>query len=404
MTTSLLNVDLTNPDNFVNGVPYDVFKRLRAEAPVYWHPHPEGGGFWVLTKYDDTVTVSMNPAIFSSARGVGIPDQQPGDDPQAMMLTTDPPRHTKLRRLVSAGFTPKMIRRLEKPLRKVTDQILDSVAPRGECDFVTEVAAELPLQVICELIGVPQEDRHLIFRWSNEMIGSADPEYAVTDEVGMRARMEMFAYSDMLAKQREGSHGEDLVSVLMEAEVDGEKLSRAEFNAFFLLLAVAGNETTRNLISSGLLALVQHPDQMARLRQDPSILPTAIEEMLRYVTPVMHFRRTALQDTEVRGQEIRQGEKVVIWYVSANRDEDVFPDPDTFDVGRTPNDHVAFGSGGPHFCLGANLARLEIRIMFEHLLDRFSDIQLAGPVQRLRSNFINGIKHMPVKFQTNRKW
>lgn len=403
MITRLLDVDLLNPDNYVHGVPYNTFKRLRAEAPVYWHPHPEGGGFWALTKYDDTVTVSMNPAIFSSARGVGIPDPQQGDDPQAMMLTNDPPRHTKLRRLVSAGFTPKMIRRLEEPLRKVTDKILDSVAPKGECDFVTEVAAELPLQVICELIGVPQEDRHLIFKWSNEMIGSSDSEYAVTDEVGMRARMEMYAYSDMLAKQREGSHGEDLVSVLTEAEVDGEKLSRTEFNAFFLLLAVAGNETTRNLISGGLLTLIQHPDQMARLRKDPSILPTAIEEMLRYVTPVMHFRRTALQDTEIRGQEIRQGEKVVIWYVSANRDEDVFPDPDTFDVGRTPNDHVAFGSGGPHFCLGANLARLEIRIMFEHLLDRFSDIRLAGPVQRLRSNFINGIKHMPVRFQTNGK-
>jgi cholest-4-en-3-one 26-monooxygenase len=271
------------------------------------------------------------------------------------------------------------------------------VAPNGKCDFVTEVAAELPLQVIAEMMGVPLEDRHTLFDWSNRLIGFEDPEYSTSEEDARNVSVEVYMYANQLAQQRKQNPGDDLVSVLLNAEVDGQKLTEMEFDLFFLLLMVAGNETTRNLISGGMLALIEHPEQRVRLLQDPSLMPAAVDELLRWVSPVMHFRRTATADTEIRGQKIRAGDKVMIYYISANRDEEVFPDSDRFDVGRTPNDHLAFGIG-EHFCLGTNLARLEIRVMFEELLRRLPDMQLGGPVARLRSNFINGIKHMPVAF------
>jgi cholest-4-en-3-one 26-monooxygenase len=251
------------------------------------------------------------------------------------------------------------------------------------------------------MIGVPLEDRHKVFDWSNKMIGFDDPEYQASKEVPHIASMEMFMYANQLALARKGAPRDDLVSVLMEAEVDGEKLSEAEFDAFFLLLSVAGNETTRNLISGGMLALIQHPEERERLLADPSLMPKAVEEMLRWVSPVMYFRRTAMRDAEISGQPIREGDKVTLWYGSANRDETKFEHPERFDVGRHPNEHLAFGLGH-HFCLGANLARLEIQIMFEEILRRLPDIQLAGPVERLRSNFINGIKRMPVRFTPER--
>ncbi len=393
----LTDVDLLNPDIYVHGVPHHVFRRLRAEAPVLWQQRPEGEGFWVITKYHDVAAVSQDWATFSSARGVvGLDELEGGTE--LMMLNMDPPRHDKLRKLVSPGFTLARIKGLEAAIRRVTNQVLDQVAPKGGCDFVTEVAAELPLQVIAELMGIPQEDRRQVFDWSNTMIGGEDQEYQTSPDAAMKASLEMYAYAEKLANQRRQRPGDDLVSVLMGAEVDGEKLTPVEFDVFFLLLAVAGNETTRNLISGGLLALMEHPQQWARLRADPSLMPAAVEEMLRWVTPVMYFRRTATRDTEIRGQKIRAGDKVTIWYVSANRDEEVFSDPDRFDVGRHPNFHLAFGGGGPHNCLGLNLARLEIRVMFEELMRRLPDIQLAGPAQRLRSSFINGIKHMPVRF------
>lgn len=248
------------------------------------------------------------------------------------------------------------------------------------------------------MLGVPMEERHAVFDWSNEMVGHEDPEYGTTGERPLQAAMEMFSFAGNLAAQRRLQPRDDLISVLLEAEVDSKKLTEMEFNVFFLLLAVAGNETTRNLISGGMLTLFEHPEQRARLLEGPALIPTAVEEMLRWIAPVMYFRRTATHDTEIRGQRIRDGEKVTMYYIAANRDEDVFPDADTFDVGRDPNNHVAFGGGGPHFCLGASLARLEIRIMFEELLRRLPDMELAGPPARLRSNFISGIKHIPVKF------
>jgi cholest-4-en-3-one 26-monooxygenase len=396
----LIDVDLTNPDSFVEAFPHDMLKRLRRESPIYRHPDDDGG-FWAVTKYDDVVTVSQDSATFSSAQGTNIPvmrDEQGLQLLQMLMLNMDPPRHTKYRKLVSGGFTPAMIRKLEPHVRELTDRIIDNVAARGECDFVTDIAAELPLQVIAEFIGIPQGDRHKVFDWSNQLIGFDDPEFQVTPETGRHAAMEMFMYANQLAVDRRQNPQQDLISLFMEAEVDGERLSEPEFDAFFLLLAVAGNETTRNAISGGMLALFEHPGQRERLAADLSLMPSAVEEVLRWVTPVIYFRRTATRDAELHGVPVAAGDRVVLYYGSANRDEDVFPDADVFDVGRSPNPHLAFGGGGVHFCLGASLARLEMRVMFEQLLTRLPDIGLAGPPQRLRSNFINGIKHMPVRF------
>ncbi len=263
---------------------------------------------------------------------------------------------------------------------------------------MTEVAAELPLRVIAEMLGIPEADRHQVFEWSNTMVASDDPEWQRSPEEAQAAAMSMYAYANELALQRRDDPSSDLVSVLMRAEVDSEQLTEMEFDLFFLLLAVAGNETTRNLISGAMLALIEHPEQWRRLRQERSLLDSAVEEMLRWVTPVMQFQRTAQQDTSIAGVPIAAGERVALYYVSANRDEEVFAEADRFDVGRTPNEHLTFGGGGPHFCLGASLARLEIRCMFEVVLDRLPDIELSGPVRRLRSNFLNGIKSMPVRF------
>ncbi len=401
---NLSDIDLVSPDVFVAGVPHHMFKVLRAEAPVFWHPEVEGPGFWAITKYHDVVAISKNPATFSSNRRTALLPEMPQpqlDNQRLMMLNLDPPQHNKVRNLVNKGFTPRMVARLEPRIREITAAIIDRIAPKGACDFVTEIAAELPLQVIVEMLGVPMEDRHLVFDWSNRMIGFDDPEYQTTPEDGEIAAAELYAYANQLARERRQHPRDDLVTVLLNAEVDGERLSELEFDLFFLLLSVAGNETTRNLISGGMLALLEHPDQRDRLLADPSLLPSAVEEMLRWVSPVMHFRRTATCDTEIRGQKIRENDKIVMFYPSANRDEEIFPDADVFDITRHPNEHLAFGIG-QHFCLGAKLARLEIRVMFEELLRRLPDIELAGPVRRLRSNFINGIKAMPVRFTAER--
>jgi cholest-4-en-3-one 26-monooxygenase len=393
--------DLSDPDTLARGVPHDTFRRLRKEAPVYFQEGKYYRGFWALTKYEDIVAASKDPARFSSARGsaqVEDFDEETLNIIRLMMLNMDPPEHAKFRRLVSKGFTPFVISFLEPRIRAVTIEILDKIAHKGEIDFVPAVAAELPLQVIAEFLGVPLEERHKLFDWSNRLIGFDDPEFGTSQEDAKEAAMQVWMYANELAEQRKGQRDEhDLCTILVNAEVDGFSLSEAEFDSFFLMLTVAGNETTRNLISGGMLALMEHPEQRARLIADPSLIPSGVEEMLRWVTPVNCFKRTATCEMELRGQKIRENDKVILFYSSANRDEAVFEDPDRFDVGRSPNDHVAFGVG-EHFCLGSSLARLEIRIMFEELLRRLPDMELAGPVSRLRSSFLNGIKHMPVRF------
>ena len=402
-TTRLEDIDLIDGRNFVAGVPFEWFRQLRHEAPVYWHPEPAGslGGFWTVTGYDDCVTVNRDWEHFSSARRSALFPDMDADalaQQQLMMLNMDPTMHTRYRRLVNKGFTPKLVRDLERQIIGYADGIIDAVCERGTADFVEEISAELPLLVIAELLGVPQEDRRKVFEWSNRMIGSEDPEYQVDGAAPNEAAMEVFSYAEELAAKRRLAPRQDLVSVLLKAEVEGEQLDQLELDLFFMLLIVAGNETTRNLMSGAMTAFFDHPDQWELLRRDRSLLPSAVEEMLRYVTPVMHFRRTATTDLELGGQKIQEGDKVVFWHISANRDENVFTDPDTFDITRTPNNHIAFGGGGPHFCLGANLARMEIMVMFDRLLDRIPDIRLDGEVQRLQSNFINGTKHIPVAF------
>lgn len=392
--------DVSNPDTFADGFPHEAFRALRREAPVAWHEGDVHGGpgYWIVSRYDDVRFVSKNPRLFVSGRG-NLIEQRPQAEMDTLrsMITMDPPAHPRYRKLVSAGFTPGATARLEPKTRERVRAILDAIAPKGECDFVTQVAAELPLQVIADLLGVPQDDRHQLFDWSNKLLGNEDPEYVTDMSVAMAAAIEMMQYAYRLSQDKLARPGEDLVSRLMTSEVDGEKIGMLEYGSFFLLLSIAGNETTRNLISHGLLLLLEHPDAMQRLRADPSLLPGAVEEMLRFRPPVMYFRRTASEDTQIRGVRIRAGDKVTLWYPSANRDEDVFPDPDRFDITRHPNEHLAFGHG-QHFCLGSHLARMEIRVMFEELLRRLPDLALAGEVRMLRSHFIDGIKSIPVRF------
>jgi cholest-4-en-3-one 26-monooxygenase len=395
--------NLADADLFLQGPPHAIWRRLRRDAPVYWTPAGVYPGFWSVTTYEGVLHVSRDPATFQSEKGItmfddpDVPDLSRG----RMMITTDPPRHVRLRRLVNKAFTPRMVATLEPHIREITTAILDDVTPKGRCDFVVDVAARLPLAVICEMMGVPSQDWDLMFRLTNMVLGSDDPEYQQAgqngDQTAIAGSMQMFNYFAQQLQQRRAQRREDLVSVLVDADIDGEQLTDEEILFFCFLLIIAGNETTRNAISGGLLALVEHPEQFAKLRARPELLPSAIEEILRWTSPVMHMARHATRDTAILGQPIKQGEKVLMWYPSANRDEAAFADPDVFDIERTPNEHLAFGIG-EHFCLGAGLARLELRVMFEEVLRRLADVHLAGPVERLRSTFIAGIKHMPVSY------
>jgi len=401
----LSDIDLLDRDRFTKGVPHEWFTYLRNEAPVYFHPEPGGPGFWVISKHADVITVGRDGATFSSDQkrgGVvqleGRPEDYQFEQGGNLMLTMDAPEHTRYRKLVNRGFTPRQMRMIEPHIRELTNKILDDVIEAGECDFVVDVAAEVPLQVIAEMIGVPQEDRHKLFEWSNRMIGSEDPEYTVSAEEVMNAQVEMFMYANELAAERRANPRDDIVTALLEAEVDGDTLTEMDFNLFFLLLAVAGNETTRNSISHGIRAFCDYPEQYQLLVEDPSRAQVAAEEVVRWASPVMYFRRNVTKDTEIRGQAIKAGDKVSIWYISANRDEEVFDEPFTFDITRDPNEHVGFGGGGPHHCLGSNLARMEIYVLLEEMARRMPTLELVGDAQPLRSNFIAGIKHMPVKY------
>jgi cholest-4-en-3-one 26-monooxygenase len=413
----LADINLLDPDIFTSGVPHEWFTYLRKNAPVYRHPEPDGPGFWVISKHEDVGIVGRDAKTFSSAaaRGgvVGLleptPEERAAMEEAAafqgkMMLMMDPPEHTLYRKIVGDGFRPRMIWALEDRIRERAIKILDDAIAKGECDFVVDVAAELPLQAIAELLGVPMEDRHKLFDWSNRMIGSEDPEYAVSRENTQNAQIEMFMYATQLANERRANRRDDIVTKLLEAEVDGTSLSELDFNLFFLLLAVAGNETTRNAISHGMAAFLDNPDQYDILVQDPTVIDSAVEEIVRWASPVMYFRRNVTQDTEIRGVPIKEGDKLSVWYISANRDEDIFTDPFRFDIRRDPNaePHIAFG-GGHHFCLGFNLARLEIKVLFEELAKRVTKLESVGDISRLRSNFIAGIKHLPVRFEKTRQ-
>ena len=401
----LEDIDLTDEDIWADHIPHDQFSFLRAEAPVYRHPGNTVGDrviedFWALTRHADVQVVNRDTTTFSSEqRGVMV--SEPDEETSAhfrTMLDTDPPAHTRLRRLVNRGFTPRMVTRFEEHYAQLTSDLLAKAVAQGTFDFVTDVAAELPLMAIAEILGVPVEDRHKLFEWSNKLVGNSDPEYVGSADDALTAATELYVYFNQLGEERRAEPGDDIISRLI-TEVEGDALGPHEFETFCLLLTVAGNETTRNATSHGMHALLEHPDQMQLLRDNPELLDPAIEEILRWATPVINFRRTATCATEVGGQAIAEGDALVMYYMSANRDETVFEDPFTFDITRDPNDHIAFGGGGAHHCLGANLARLELQIIFKELLASTRSITQAGDVARLRSNFINGIKHMPVEVE-----
>jgi cytochrome P450 len=408
----LTDIDLASHDFFVDAFPHEAFRLLREHDPVHWQPEaPPNHGFWAITKYHDVETVIDDPATYSSERGGVILEEMAPDelDARKSMMETDPPRHTRMRKIASPLFTPRSMREYEGYCRDIARDVLDKALAKGEFDFVLDVAKELPIRVLVRILGVPDEDTDRLIEWGDTMIGNTDPEYTSfvidrddTSDYRLMpfrspAAADMMNYGHEMAEIRRADPQNDLVTKLVHAEVDGDRLSTRDFDNFFVLLVVAGNETTRNGISHGMQALMDNPDQLRLLQEDPSLIPSAVEEMLRWGSPTIMFRRTATRDTELRGVKIAEGDKVVVWFASADYDEEVFPDPFRFDVRRSPNRHFAFGAGGPHFCLGAPLARLEMRVMFEELLPRVASMEPAGEVSRLRSNFINGIKHMPVR-------
>lgn len=406
--------DLKDPDLYMRNEHHDVFKALRTHEPVYWNPEADAAGFWAITRYDDVEAISKNPKLFSSAKHMGghrIFNENEIDENQtdASMISLDPPEHAAYRRMVTPGFVPKRISGMEDRIRNRVTRLLDRLAEKGKggagVEFVDAVAAALPIEVLAELFGVPESDGPKLFEWSNATVGEDDPELRVSDDYMRQCIIEMATYAAGLWQNRLAQPGDDLISMLAHsnipnAEGKAEPMSFPAYIGTFILLVVAGNETTRNSISGGLLALSENPGERAKLIADPSLIPSAVQEIIRWVSPVLHMRRTATEDTEIRGQKIAKGDKVVMWYASANRDEEKWADPFRFDVTRYTDPQAATQLGfgvGQHFCLGSRLAELQLRILFEELLKRFPEIHVTGPVRRLRSNFIAGIKEMPVK-------
>jgi cytochrome P450 len=403
-------IQLSNPEFWMRPLEEreGAFATLRAERPLSFHeewdfefsPIPKGPGYWAITKHADILEVSRTPEVFCSGRGANIQDlPTPFAEFFGSMINMDDPKHARLRRIVSGGFTPRMLKRFEADVQRTASAIVDRVIEQGECDFVTEIAAQLPLAIICNLMGIPESQHQFVFDRTNVILGAGDPEYSPDPQLIvpslLKAGSELAQLAQELGRARRGKPTDDLASALVNAEIEGERLTDPELGSFFVLLVVAGNETTRNAISHGMKALCDFPAERAKWIADfEGVAPSAVEEIVRWATPVIHFRRTATRDTELRGQKIRAGEKVVMWYSSGNRDEEVFPDPWRFDVTREPNEHVGFGGPGPHHCLGAHLARREITVMFREIFRRLPDLQVTGEPDRLLSFFIHGIKHM----------
>jgi cytochrome P450 len=415
MGDTLGDIDLANPDNYVERVPFEWFDHLRQDHPVVWHPEPSPNrGFWAVTRYDDLVNVHMDWQTYSSEIGAVSLEELDAEqlEIRKSMLEIDPPRHTQLRQICSKRFSARGVGRYEDWIREVAREVLDRALREDEpFDFVSQISRELPIRFLCSIFTVPQEDAPELIRWGDQMIANQDPDIASvvfdrddTDEYRFLpfrspVALEVFAYADRQRDQRLAEPADDVIQALSVAQAEGV-MNEREFHNYFSLLMIAGNETTRHTITHGMLALMENPEQLKLLQEEPERITIATEEILRWATPVFHFRRTATKDTELQGQEIKLGDKVVTWYVGANFDETHFPEPYRFDVTRQPNDHVTFGPGGPHFCLGAHLARLETKILFQELLPRLRSIELAGPVSRIRSNFVNGIKRMPGRVQT----
>ena len=429
---------LFDPATYVEGVPYDLIAEMREGAPVHWVDEPsvmgwgEGPGYWAVLTHELVNQVLRDPSTFSSHQGA-TQIRDPGTAEmlafvQRMMLNQDPPSHTRLRRLLTKSFTPRAVAALEDDISSRAKSIIDRVAPSGGADFASDIAVELPLMTLAAIMGVPEEDRMLLFDWSNRVIGYQDSEYAISDrfdpstgtDMARKARKvrdeikpdadgrmpdprsreglaDMYFYASELATHRREYPGSDVVSILLATEDEQGAITTEEFETMFFLFAVAGNETLRNAIPGGMLALLEHPSEMSKLIAQPELLPNAIEEMLRYAPPVVHFRRTATRAVDLGGVKVKRNDKIVVYHVAANRDPQVFPNPERFDIERSPNDHVTFGAG-PHFCLGAHLARRQMLAIFEQALWRLPNITLNGKPEHLVSNFQNGPKHLPVKW------
>ena len=401
--------DFTDPDIHAERLPIEELAELRRTEPIWWNEQPDGvggfddRGFWVVSKHKDVKEVSLRSDVFSSLENTALPRYKEGtmreqrDTGKFVLLNMDAPQHTHLRKIISRGFTPRAVERLRDDLNERARQIVETAAAEGCGDFVEQVSCELPLQAIAGLLGVPQEDRMKLFHWSNQMVGDQDPEFARNDAVG--ASVELITYAMQMAADRAQNPGEDIVTKLVEADVDGHKLSDDEFGFFVILLAVAGNETTRNSITQGMMAFTDFPDQWELYKRERPA--TAADEIVRWATPVTSFQRTALEDYELSGVQIKKGQRVVMVYRSANFDEEVFEDPFTFNILRNPNPHVGFGGTGAHYCVGANLARMTIDLMFNAIADAMPDLESAGKPERLRSGWLNGIKHWQVNYRTN---
>lgn len=408
-TAATRHADILDPDVYVGGVPHATFARLRDEDPVSWWPERDGPGLWAVTRYDDILTVSQSRA-YSSARGIRIEDMRPDElAARRTLMELDPPEHTAYRRLVQPPFSFREMAAYETGLRLIARSLIEALTPHTTFDIVGTLARELPMRVLGRMLGVPDEDGPWLVSRGDALIGNTDPEFTdtpvdVADTDAYRllpfrspVSRELFEYAAEQARQRRDVPRDDVISLLLRPKMDGAPLSEDEFKNFFTLLVAAGNDTTRYSIASGLVALIDRPHLLAELRDDLSLIPAAVEEMLRWGSVTMHFRRTATHDTELGGRAIRAGDKVLIWYIAGDFDERRFANPHEFDIRRSPNDHLAFGLKSPHKCLGEHLARLEMRVLFEELLPRLADIRLNGPIERLRSNFIAGIKRLPVR-------
>lgn len=405
----LPGAELLDPKRYgTGGYPHTEWARLRRESPIHWCGRDAGEPFWAVTRHEDIVQISRQPERFLNAPRLVMSfarDLDEQDFPVRMLLNIDPPEHHQYRSLISKRFTPRALQSITGQVDGIAEEILDQVMQGGaesETDFVGAVSARLPIWVIAQMLGVPRSDWELLFHWTNRTIGAADPEYLEAGKTPLEtvndARLALFQYFTAMTEDRRKNPKDDLVSILANAKVDSKPLPPFELLSYYFLLVVAGNETTRNATSGGLLALIENPGELDKVRRNPKLVKPLVEEILRWTSPVIHFCRTPVEDVEIRGKRIRAGERLVLFYPSANRDESVFKDPEQFRIERIPNRHIAFGIG-EHFCLGAHVARLELEVIFRHLVTRLEHVELAGPVERLRSSIVGGIKHMPIRYR-----
>ena len=403
--TSIDELDLTSAELYRGGFPHEIFTRLRTEAPVWWQQAPPGfrdegadDGFWVLSRHADVQAANRDPELFTAFEGPSLVNRP--EMHGAMLVSMDGRDHTRQRKLISAGFTPRMVGRLEEQMRRWSARIIDAVLERGTCDFVPDAAYQLPMHMIADMVGIPEADREWLFGVTNEFLAAGDPSRGLSRDEQTVIQAQMFEYARKLGEEKRRNPQDDVWTTLSTVEMETEdggktRLGEVELDLFFLLLTVAGSETTRNAITLGLVALLDDPEQMAMLRREPQAIPVAVEEMIRWSSPVSYFARRATRDTEIRGVKIAKGDRITLWYPSANRDEEVFRDPFRFDARRTPNEHVAFGGGGPHFCLGANLARREMITFFEELFRRTRTIEATGPLTYATLGIFNSILVAP---------